>query len=104
MLLRTFAVALVAMCTLLASQTAPQPGQTAPNPGNPLPTSLFRLHWLAYQIIRLQRESSSARLLGYLVRVAAKLRFLGMWSSKINTGRTDWQPLAFPWMTTAGNQ
>ena len=37
MLLRTLAVALVAMSTLLASQTVPQPGQTAPQPGQPAP-------------------------------------------------------------------
>jgi peroxiredoxin len=37
MLLRTFAIALVAMCPLLASQTAPQLGQPAPQPGQPAP-------------------------------------------------------------------
>ena len=37
MLLRAFAVALVAMCPLLASQTAPQPAQPAPQVGQPAP-------------------------------------------------------------------
>src|SRR5580700_2852280 len=37
MLLRAFAVALVAMCPLLASQTAPQPVQPAPQVGQPAP-------------------------------------------------------------------
>ena len=37
MLLRTFAVALVAMCPLLASQTAPQPVQPTPQVGQPAP-------------------------------------------------------------------
>src|SRR3984957_759022 len=37
MLLRAFVVSLVAMCSLLASQTAPQPGQPAPQPGQPAP-------------------------------------------------------------------
>jgi cytochrome c biogenesis protein CcmG/thiol:disulfide interchange protein DsbE len=37
MLLRTFAVALVAMCPFLASQTAPQLAQPAPQVGQPAP-------------------------------------------------------------------
>ena len=37
MLLRTFAVALVAMCPFLASQTAPQPAQPGPQVGQPAP-------------------------------------------------------------------
>jgi len=37
MLLRTFAVALVAMCPFLASQTTPQPAQPAPQVGQPAP-------------------------------------------------------------------
>jgi peroxiredoxin len=37
MLLRAFAVALVAMCPLLASQAPPQLGQPAPRPGQPAP-------------------------------------------------------------------
>jgi peroxiredoxin len=37
MLLRTFAVALVAMCPFLASQTAPQPAQPVPQVGQPAP-------------------------------------------------------------------
>jgi peroxiredoxin len=37
MLLRAFAVALLAMCALLAAQTAPQPGQPAPQPRQPAP-------------------------------------------------------------------
>src|ERR1700751_6047730 len=37
MLLRAFAVALLAMCALLAAQTAPQGGQPAPQPGQPAP-------------------------------------------------------------------
>jgi len=37
MFLRTLAVAVVAMCPLLASQTAPQPGQPVPQPGQPAP-------------------------------------------------------------------
>lgn len=37
MFLRTVAVALVAMCSLLASQTTPQPGQAAPRLGQPAP-------------------------------------------------------------------
>jgi peroxiredoxin len=37
MLLRTFAVALVAMCPLLASQTTPQPAQPPPQVGQPAP-------------------------------------------------------------------
>jgi len=41
MFLRTLAAALVAMCSLLASQTTPPSGSQAPNSANPLPTSLF---------------------------------------------------------------
>ena len=68
MFLRTFAVALVAMCPLLASQTAPQPAAASPSTRTTRSRlHSYRLHWLTYQIIRLQRESSSARLLGYLV-------------------------------------
>src|ERR1700692_3431224 len=37
MLLRTLAVALVAVCPFLASQTAPQPSQPAPQVGQPAP-------------------------------------------------------------------
>jgi len=37
MLVRTFAIAFVAMCPFLASQTAPQPAQPAPQVGQPAP-------------------------------------------------------------------
>src|SRR6202161_301754 len=37
MLLRTFALALVAMCPFLFSQTTPQPAQPAPQVGQPAP-------------------------------------------------------------------
>ena len=37
MLLRTFAVALVAMCPFLSSQTTPQPAQPVPQVGQPAP-------------------------------------------------------------------
>jgi peroxiredoxin len=37
MFLRTFGVALVAMCPFLASQTAPQPAQPGPQVGQPAP-------------------------------------------------------------------
>ena len=40
MLLRTFAVALIAICPLLAAQTAP-PGSQPLNPDSQLPTSLL---------------------------------------------------------------
>jgi hypothetical protein len=74
MFFRTLSVAVVAMCPLLASQTALNPGQPAPRPGQPAPDfTLPDSTWLAYQIIRLQRESSSARLLGHSVTKAAKL-------------------------------
>jgi hypothetical protein len=39
MFLRTLAAALVAMCSLLASQTTPPSGQSSPSSANPLPTS-----------------------------------------------------------------
>jgi len=48
MLLRPFAVALVAMCPLLASQTAPQLGQSAPDftltdsAGSPVKLSAYK--------------------------------------------------------------
>jgi hypothetical protein len=68
MLLRAFAVALVAMCPLLASQTAPQPVQPAPQVGQPAPD--FTLNDSAGAPVKLSAykgESGSARLLGDLV-------------------------------------
>ena len=55
------------------------------SPANPLPISLFPIHWLTDHIIR---EKGKVVLLDFLVGArAAKLRFLGLWSSKTNTER-----------------
>ena len=63
MLLRAFAVALVAMCPLLASQTAPQPSQPAPQVGQPAPD--FTLNDSAGSPVKLSAHKGRVVLLDF---------------------------------------
>jgi peroxiredoxin len=67
MLLRTFAVALAAVCPFLASQTTPQPAQSAPQVGQPAPD--FTLN---------DSDSSPVKLSAYKGRVVL-LDFWATW-------------------------
>jgi len=63
MLLRTFAVALVAMCPFLASQTAPQLAHPAPQVGRPAPD--FTLHDSAGSPVKLSAYKGKVVLLDF---------------------------------------